>query len=996
MVKKNSEKSINNDDFPPLSASPTRTKNPTPNGTGQPKDSAWIKVVSKKSKSVSPTANKKSTVKSPQYKPAVETKTAKSPKRPKPPSPTDHAMVSKRRHNPSVKIKQEFIDRVDTTKGLAPIFGTTNGKSPQKKGRREFDAITYDNIHSSPAKGKGSYGSGRGRSRGKRDKVQNRTSMRLRSINEGDRVTTTNKRAEYNNANTSPNLSVNQHTMLCDDSIEDSSDVVSSSSDDEDENYGIKPLQGDMNNRIDDQGAISDGNSIATANKSNVDRNKKVNKTDEGIKTVTPSKIQTTEQLQNTPRLGNMFGLMHMLSPTSTKARNKGNDVDTTVVHKLNDENMSSHNSDDNNNAKTIVFNDGTDEKMDDSELSTEVIELTTDDGNTRPGSVSNGDKEVNGIMDTSSTPTKETVKNNVADDTNKQKKKSKKSGKKTNKNSQGKKNVNPPIVTGGIQKNNPPKNTYKNNGKKAMQTRIDPEIKPIYARVHKIRYDVRLQLDSILEEPACMQAMVEKFKQLFIKIKEEESSAILYPYSSSSSAVPISDIKRLPNTYIEMKRYIPGFKPPLPNSDLVYGQIYVGTNTGFDDWKLTFLEWTKNHGHGLYVKFVQDERTTPAGYLLSTHKMSNSTWYQELISEKCKMPVSARFRKISGQKSKDRSAVHLECSRANHEQVKAFLRIHCSKTTKPPYLTGFPVIFIPDKMHISNNHAKAGAQIVAKRQGNIVNKIELRTSWSIFGIDMINKEHKISLRTMISRIMWEDDSGKSRQLFHSVDSTWNDEGTIFGWHPQFEDQAQSVMAGLLPYLKSKYGDSVESYFSQGAVAMQSRQRWDKDKGGLVGEDEIGITNESKSDSWWDDEEIADITGEPKVVIDATKVTTRDIPDEEDNASLPSLNTKVEGEDTVENNVETMQTLLNAPPPLRRTTTNDDTTISSSLTMDTRMDAIEASNHTMVNSVNFMNHMLKSFMEKQKEKDNNINGDNTNTTTSTTVVGAPSPGDQVK
>ena len=61
--------------------------------------------------------------------------------------------MSKRRHNPSVKIKQEFIDRVDTTKGLAPIFGTTNGKSPQKKGRHEFDAITYDNIHSSPAKG---------------------------------------------------------------------------------------------------------------------------------------------------------------------------------------------------------------------------------------------------------------------------------------------------------------------------------------------------------------------------------------------------------------------------------------------------------------------------------------------------------------------------------------------------------------------------------------------------------------------------------------------------------------------------------------------------------------------------------------------------------------------------------------------------------------------------------------------------------------------------
>ena len=72
----------------------------------------------------------------------------------------------------------------------------------------------------------------------------------------------------------------------------------------------------------------------------------------------------------------------------------------------------------------------------------------------------------------------------------------------------------------------------------------------------------------------------------------------------------------------------------------------------------------------------------------------------------------------------------------------------------------------------------------MAKHQGSLVNMIELQTSCSIYGINMVNKAHKISLRTMISRIMWEDGDKKMRQLFHSVDSTWNDEGTIFGWHP--------------------------------------------------------------------------------------------------------------------------------------------------------------------------------------------------------------------
>lgn len=88
-----------------------------------------------------------------------------------------------------------------------------------------------------------------------------------------------------------------------------------------------------------------------------------------------------------------------------------------------------------------------------------------------------------------------------------------------------------------------------------------------------------------------------------------------------------------------------------------------------------------------------------------------------------------------------------------------------------------------------------------------------LYTSWSIYGIDMVNMKHKISLWTMISWIMWEDGDKKMRQLFHSVDSTWNDEGTIFWWLPQFDDQAQTVMTGLLLYLKSQYSNTIEFYF---------------------------------------------------------------------------------------------------------------------------------------------------------------------------------------
>ena len=176
------------------------------------------------------------------------------------------------------------------------------------------------------------------------------------------------------------------------------------------------------------------------------------------------------------------------------------------------------------------------------------------------------------------------------------------------------------------------------------------------------------------MAENKAKSAIVVKFKKMIGKITEEENTMVLYPYSSSSSAVPITAMARMPNTFIELKRYVPSIKPPLKDSDLVYGQIYIGTNSMYTDWNTNFLEWSKDNGHGLFLKYVQDERLTVAGCLLYTHKMSNAPWYQALLSKKSKIRMAARFRKISGQKHRERAAIHLECARDNHDEAKAFL----------------------------------------------------------------------------------------------------------------------------------------------------------------------------------------------------------------------------------------------------------------------------------------------------------------------------------
>ena len=81
----------------------------------------------------------------------------------------------------------------------------------------------------------------------------------------------------------------------------------------------------------------------------------------------------------------------------------------------------------------------------------------------------------------------------------------------------------------------------------------------------------MRIQLDKVMDEGKRKVATVANFRDIFKKIMYDESSAVLYSYSTSSSATPISAIARITNTYMDLKRYIPILKPLVKNSDIVY-----------------------------------------------------------------------------------------------------------------------------------------------------------------------------------------------------------------------------------------------------------------------------------------------------------------------------------------------------------------------------------------------------------------------------------------
>ena len=97
-------------------------------------------------------------------------------------------------------------------------------------------------------------------------------------------------------------------------------------------------------------------------------------------------------------------------------------------------------------------------------------------------------------------------------------------------------------------------------------------------------------------------------------------------------------------------------------------------------------------------------------------------------------------------------------------------------------------------------------------------------------------------------------------------------------------------------------------------------------------------------------------------------VVTREVPDKDDNDTLPSLQTKVD--DVEEGGNGIMNELLNAPPSVRRTILNDESTISSNITMYTHTETVESNIGNVDNSVNLMAHMLQIIMQEIKQGSN--------------------------
>ena len=96
--------------------------------------------------------------------------------------------------------------------------------------------------------------------------------------------------------------------------------------------------------------------------------------------------------------------------------------------------------------------------------------------------------------------------------------------------------------------------------------------------------------------------------------------------------------------------------------------------------------------------------------------------------------------------------------------------------------------------------------------------------NWEVSALDIRCNTIKSSLRDLVMGLQ----TSEKKQMFFSVDLSWNRQSFIFTCLPQHESEARSFIPGLLPYLRYKHGKSVDKFFTAPAIERHASSRWDE------------------------------------------------------------------------------------------------------------------------------------------------------------------------
>jgi len=187
---------------------------------------------------------------------------------------------------------------------------------------------------------------------------------------------------------------------------------------------------------------------------------------------------------------------------------------------------------------------------------------------------------------------------------------------------------------------------------------------------------------------------------------------------------------------------------------------------------------------------------------------------------------------------------IHVEVDKNCVDTIKPILyRIYGHESTGP-FPNCVKMRLVPEITPLMGPSSKAKAEKLRNCQANFVKYSVKASTWELATLDYIDNTlgHSLCHMLMSIRVRNRPHIG----LFHSGDPQWQGNGHVVTFIPDFEAEACTVLAGIIPFLRHTFPnhhDRIHALFTPSAVERSYDAHWDPDayavitaKDGILGE----------------------------------------------------------------------------------------------------------------------------------------------------------------
>ena len=341
---------------------------------------------------------------------------------------------------------------------------------------------------------------------------------------------------------------------------------------------------------------------------------------------------------------------------------------------------------------------------------------------------------------------------------------------------------------------------------------------------------------------------LVNAIRAVMVKLKEADTSMTLLPYSAAqaNSLAPLhrfpSDI---PSTIGQLKKYFQNATPRM-NGGSYYVRALLCFNKPFDETLDDIKWWLGENKAGIWVRRVQEEKVTRLGWFLYSVRSMDIERLTRFYSYRYGTKVGLRYMAINtGRRGKYNpdvqlpKAIHIEVAEGQAARVSTMLNDDYSsaQTTFP---MGTKMRFVPDLNQLMNFQTRAKSIQLSNRQMAFEEKLGYAMSWEIADLHSpIPSLGNQCLAEFITSI--PSKSAPHLMIFHSVATGYQAGTTAFSFIPQLEEEARTMVAALLPYLRSQHGDVMFKYFTSVAGDRALSCTWDPETNQVISPGDIAV-----------------------------------------------------------------------------------------------------------------------------------------------------------